>query len=256
MTSTTSLIDDLVTANHILANEGVVDAYGHISVRHPNHTGRYLLSRSRSPELVQTADILEYHLDGTAVGNSGEQPYLERFIHGAIYESRPDVQAIVHSHAESVLPFTVCPTPLRCVLHVASGMGSDDLPVWDIADRFGDTDLLVSQMEQGRDLARALRSHSAVLMRGHGFTVVAQSLADVVKTALYMPVNARVLATATQLGGAKPLSAGEIAVRARTKPDSPQMRRAWEYWKTRAAQARATRQDAPAADAGQLNKTP
>jgi len=237
MTPLMDLIDQLVTANHILANEGVVDAYGHVSVRHPDDANRYLLSRSRSPELVQAADIMEYRLDGTPVGSGGEQPYLERFIHGAIYESRADVQAVVHSHAESVLPFSVCPTPLRCVLHVASGMGPDDVPVWDIADRFGDTGLLVTEMEQGRDLARTLRARNAVLMRGHGFTVTGDSLANVVKTAVYMPVNARVLAAALQLGGAKPLSPGEIEIRSRVRADSPQMRRAWEYWKTRAEQA-------------------
>lgn len=228
------LICRLVTANHILAHEGIVDAYGHVSVRHPLHKDRYLLSRSRSPELVTADDIMEFTLDGRPANGSTAQPYLERFIHGALYEARPDVQSVIHSHAGEVLPFTICATPLRCVLHVASGMGETS-PVWDIADEFGDTNLLVTDMAQGRSLARTLASNQTVLMRGHGFTVGAPSLEDAVKAAVYMPLNARVLLAAQQMGEVRALSAGEIRIRNEVKPDSPQMRRAWEYWEQRAA---------------------
>src|SRR5216684_4447909 len=144
---------DVVIANRILAHEGVVDAYGHVSVRHPLDPTRYLLSRSRAPELVERGDIVEFDLEGKSVGGDTRAPYLERFIHGAIYEARPDVQAVVHAHAEEILPFGITDVPLRPVIHSGSFIGRH-VPVWDIADNFGDTDLLVRDMSQGRDLAR------------------------------------------------------------------------------------------------------
>src|SRR5262247_1705781 len=160
-------IGQLVIANRILANEGVVDAYGHVSTRHPDHPERYLLAWSRSPELVERADIMEITLDGAPVISDGRALYLERFIHGAIYEARPDVHAVVHAHAEDVLPFWITTTPLRPVIHSGSFMGVH-VPVWDIADNFGDqTNLLVPNMPQGRDLAQCLDSNSVALMRGH-----------------------------------------------------------------------------------------
>src|SRR3989449_2067842 len=166
MTEIDLAIRNLVVANRILANEGVVDAYGHVSVRHPLHPERYLLSRSRSPELVERGDVMEFMLDGTPVGGDTRPPYLERFIHGALYEARPEVQAVVHAHAEAVLPFTVSTTPLRPVVHMASFIGAR-IPGGDIRDSFGDTNLLVGDMAQGRDLARGLGSERVVLMRGH-----------------------------------------------------------------------------------------
>ena len=154
-------IRDLVIANRILAREDVLDAYGHVSIRHPLNADRYLLSRSLSPELVTGEDIIEFMLDGTPVSDT-RPGYLERFIHGAIYEARPDVHAVVHSHAEDVLPFSITRAPLCCVAHVASDMGNH-VPVWDIADKFGDaTNLLVINMAQGRDMARALGKNSVV----------------------------------------------------------------------------------------------
>ncbi|MDX3907641.1 MAG: class II aldolase/adducin family protein [Pigmentiphaga sp.] len=233
-----NLIRDLVTANHILADQGVVDAYGHVSVRHPGEPGQYLLSRSRSPELVEAGDIKLYHLDGTPVDDDGHQPYLERFIHGAIYEARPDVHAVIHSHAGAVLPFTVCDAPLVPVIHTASDMGHR-VPLWNIHERFGDTNLLVTCMEHGRDMACCMGEHRSVLMRGHGFTTTGRSLVEAVKAAIYMPENARVLMQAMQMGKVIPLTAGEIEVRRQVAPDSPQMQRAWEYWSRRAGIAAA-----------------
>jgi HCOMODA/2-hydroxy-3-carboxy-muconic semialdehyde decarboxylase len=139
---------DVVIANRILANEGVVDAYGHVSVRHPGDPTRFLLSRSLAPALVERSDVIEFDLEGKAVGGDARPPYLERFIHGAIYEARPEVQAVVHAHAEAVLPFTISTTPLRPVVHMASFIGAR-IPVWDIRDSFGDTNLLVVNMAQG-----------------------------------------------------------------------------------------------------------
>ena len=226
-------IRNVVVANRILANERVVDAYGHVSVRHPLDPGRYLLSRSRAPELVERGDVIEFDLDGKAVSGDARPPYLERFIHGAIYEARPDVQAVVHAHAEAVLPFTISTVPLRPVVHMASFIGAR-LPVWDIRDNFGDTNLLVVNMTQGRDLARALGPERVVLMRGHGFTAAARSLQEAIRMSVYMPLNARVLADALRLGEVTYLSRGEIEAHASMKPDDPSMYRAWEYWAVRA----------------------
>ncbi len=224
---------DVVIANRILAHEGVVDAYGHVSVRHPLDPTRYLLSRSRAPELVERGDIVEFDLEGKSVGGDTRAPYLERFIHGAIYEARPDVQAVVHAHAEAVLPFTISATPLRPVVHMASFIGAR-IPVWDIRDNFGDTNLLVVNTAQGRDLARGLGGARVALMRGHGFVAAGRSLPEAVRIGVYMPVNARVLLDALRLGEVKALSRGEIEAHASMKPDDPAMWRAWEYWAVRA----------------------
>ena len=224
---------DVVIANRILAHESVVDAYGHVSVRHPLDPTRYLLSRSRAPELVERGDIVEFDLEGKSVGGDTRAPYLERFIHGAIYEARPDVQAVVHAHAEAVLPFTISATPLRPVVHMASFIGAR-IPVWDIHDNFGDTNLLVVNMAQGRDLARGLGGERVALMRGHGFVAAGRSLPEAVRIGVYMPVNARVLLDALRLGEVKALSRGEIEAHASMKPDDPAMWRAWEYWAVRA----------------------
>ncbi len=224
---------DVVIANRILAHEGVVDAYGHVSVRHPLDPTRYLLSRSRAPELVERGDIVEFDLEGKSVGGDTRAPYLERFIHGAIYEARPDVQAVVHAHAEAVLPFTISATPLRPVVHMASFIGAR-IPVWDIRDNFGDTNLLVVNTAQGRDLARGLGGERVALMRGHGFVAAGRSLPEAVRIGVYMPVNARVLLDALRLGEVKALSRGEIEAHASMKPDDPAMWRAWEYWAVRA----------------------
>lgn len=225
---------DLVIANRILAHENVVDAYGHVSVRHPEDPKRFLLARSLSPEMVERGDVMEFDLEGNALGGDKRQPYLERFIHGAVYEARPEVVAVVHAHAEDVLPFGIASAPLRPVIHSGSFMG-EEVPVWDIRDRFGDTNLLVTSMPQGRDLAVRLGGNNVALMRGHGFVAAARSLIEVVRMSVYVPRNARVQMAAMQLGAVKPLSRGEIAARnAGYKPHSPETWRAWEYWATRA----------------------
>jgi ribulose-5-phosphate 4-epimerase/fuculose-1-phosphate aldolase len=234
MTDLDRALADLVIANRILAHENVVDAYGHVSVRHPENPRRYLLARSVSPEMVERADIMEFELDGTPVGGDARQPYLERFIHGAVYEARPEVLAVVHAHAEDVLPFGITAERLRPVIHSGSFMGAE-VPVWDIRDRFGDTNLLVTNVAQGRDLAATLDANNVVLMRGHGFAAAARSLIEVVRMAVYVPRNARVQLAAMRLGAVKPLSRGEIEARnVGYKPHSPETWRAWEYWATRA----------------------
>ena len=224
-----------MVANRILANEDVVDAYGHVSLRHPEDPKRFFLARSLAPELVEPGDIMEFDLEGNALGGDPRQPYLERFIHAAVYEARPDVMSVVHAHAEDVLPFGITAAPLRPVIHSGSFMG-ERVPVWDIRERFGDTNLLVTNMAQGRDLTKTLSTHSVALMRGHGFVAAARSLIEVVRMSVYVPRNARVQLGAARLGGeVKALSPGEIAARnAGYKPYSPETWRAWEYWATRA----------------------
>jgi len=227
-----SVVGDLVIANRILAREGVLDAYGHVSVRHPTKPDRYLLSCSRAPELVEKSDIAEYDLSGDPVQRDGRRSYIERFIHGGIYESRPDVLAVIHSHAEDTLPFSITKEPLRPVIHNASRMGSH-VPVWDIRDAFGDTNMLVSNVAQGRDLARALAQNSVVLMRGHGFAAAGAKLMEVVGLAVYLPKNARVLLNALRFGEVNSISDGELE-QIHHGPQPQDWKRAWEYWSRRA----------------------
>lgn len=230
---------DLVIANRILAHQGVVDAYGHVSMRHPTNPERFILSRSRSPELVDERDIMEFTLDGKVVGDDRRPPYLERFIHGGIYEARADVTAVVHSHAEETLPFGIAGVPLKPVVHVASSMGAS-VPVWDIAEKFGDnTNLLVVNQEQGRDLAKRLGQGRVALMRGHGFVAGGFTIQDVVRMSVYLPVNARVMTAAMRLNpNYKALAPGEIEGRGAFNPKAPESWRAWEYWARRAGVAK------------------
>jgi ribulose-5-phosphate 4-epimerase/fuculose-1-phosphate aldolase len=231
------LITELVIANRILANEDVVDAYGHVSVRNPEALGRFFLAHSKAPAFIEAADILEFNMDAEPVRSDPRPLYLERFIHAAIYEARPEVMAVVHAHAEDVLPFSITKAALRPVIHSGAFIGAE-VPVWDIAERYGDrTNLLVTNMDQGRDLARKLAEHNVALMRGHGFAAAARSLIDVVRMSVYLPRNARVQQKAMQLGELKPLSTGEINARAAGpgyKPQSPETQRAWHYWASRA----------------------
>ncbi|MPZ58971.1 MAG: class II aldolase/adducin family protein [Rhizobiales bacterium] len=227
-------VNDIVLANRILAHEGVVDAFGHVSMRHPHDPNKYLLSRARSPELVEHGDILEFSLTSDIVGERSGRPYLERFIHGAIYEANPEIMAVVHSHADEVLPYGISSVPMRSVIHTASECGGH-IPVWDIRDKFGDTTLLVANQDQGRDLARCLGKHRVALMRGHGFAAAGRTLNEVLKTSVYLPRNAKVLTTAIMLGGdIIPLSDGEIAARDFLGPGGADQTRMIEYWARRA----------------------
>lgn len=230
------LIEDIVAANRILAHEGIVDAFGHVSVRHPQDPSRYLLSRARSPELIEAGDIEEYALDGTPLSPRPRKPYLERYIHGAIYEARPEVISIVHSHARSVVPFSIVKERLRPVMHSCATIGPE-VPVWDARRRFGDTTLLVCDMPMGRDLAQTIGRGNAVLMRGHGSTVVGRSLKEAVYTAIYLEVNAKLQSEASRFGEVEFLSPGEIEkINSRLLDGLPGegFGRAWDYWCRRA----------------------
>src|SRR5256884_1482840 len=243
MGSLDTIIQELVVANRILAHEDVVDAYGHISVRSPDNPRHFFIARSLAPELIERDDIVELGLDGQPVREEARALYLERFIHAAIYEARPDIQSVVHAHAEDILPFGIAQaTPLRPVIHSGSFIGAN-VPVWDIADKFGDTNLLVTNMEQGRDLAKCLAENNVALMRGHGFASAGRSLIEVVRMSVYLPRNARALLHAKQLGGEiKYLRQGEIDARNRGyRPYSAETWPAWEYLAIKASRGHTPR---------------
>jgi ribulose-5-phosphate 4-epimerase/fuculose-1-phosphate aldolase len=239
MTDAYVIIEELVAANRILAAQGVVDAFGHVSVRHPERPERFLLARSISPELVNSEDIMEFTLEGVAVDSSGRKGYLERFIHGGLYEARPDVQSVVHNHSHSVIPFGLTEQKLQALVHSSGTIGSE-VPVWDARQNFGDTDLLVSSIEMGRDLARAFGNGNCALMRGHGCTVAGKSIREAVYTAFYLEVNAGLQLEASRLGKVNFLTPGEIEkVNARLSQGKPGegFDRFWEYWCRRAGVA-------------------
>jgi ribulose-5-phosphate 4-epimerase/fuculose-1-phosphate aldolase len=222
-----ALIDDLVVANRILANEGVVDGYGHVSVRNPADPNRYFLARAGAPALVTSADIVEYDLDSNATSGAGAG-YMERFIHGEIYKARPDAKAVVHCHCLDVIPFAAAKVPLRPMYHMGYFIG-EGVPVFDIREGAGATDMLVSTPALGRALARTLGPRSAALMRGHGAVVVADSLHVVVAKAYYLNVNARLQSEAIQLRGSDVtyLDPEEAKKAVQT------YERSWEFWKSR-----------------------
>jgi len=227
------LIEDLVAANRILADQGVLDGYGHVSARHEQDPGRYLLSRSLAPELVTAGDIMEYDLDSRPLDPRGRAAYLERYIHGEVYRVRPDVKAIVHHHAPSVIPFGASTVPLRPLYHMAAFLGGG-VPVFDIrAAAGGPTDMLVSSAALGQALARALGEHPAVLMRGHGAVVVGASLPQAVARSVYMEIDARVAAQAIALGGEVRYLDPEEARRAQAVVEAT-LGRPWELWKRKA----------------------
>jgi len=232
-TQNADLIQELVRANHILATENVVDSYGHISARSQTTPERYLLSCSRSPEQVTAPDIMEFDFAGQPTWNTDRTPYLERFIHGAIYAARSDVHAIVHSHATSVLPFSVTDRPLRPIMHTAGCIGHT-IPKWDIRQQFGHTDMLVRSNDTAEDLASALGMQSVVLMRGHGATIVGADIRRATITAVYLQISASVTLQALQLGAVEFLSDEEIAEAAKLFKNDSAIGRVWENLARRA----------------------
>ncbi len=231
------VIADLIAANHILAYEGVLDAFGHVSARHPDRPNHFLMSRSRSPALVDRDDIMEFNADGEPVDARGREPYGERYIHAGVFAARQDVHAVVHNHSPEVLPFSVSSTPLRPMTHIGGVLGGA-VPTWDIADKFGDdTNLLVVNMEQGADLAGALDKGPAILMRGHGAVVAGPSMRRLVYVALALHREAGLLMAARLLGDVRYLSPGENGKMSRLlapgAPTAP-LERAWQYWCIRA----------------------
>lgn len=222
-------LEELQTANRLLAHEQVLDGFGHISIRHPERPDRFFLSRSRSPELITVDDLMEFDLDCKPIDQRGRAMYGERPIHGAIYKTRSDVNAVIHHHAPPVLPFTFTKEKLRPVFHMGGVMGRE-VPSWDIRTKFGDTDLLVVTMDQGLDMARALGKARVLLMRRHGCTVVGTSLKQAVFTAVYTVDNAKLQLAGRQFGELEYLSDGEIDESGGLLTMPIAMDRAWEYW--------------------------
>jgi ribulose-5-phosphate 4-epimerase/fuculose-1-phosphate aldolase len=231
-----TVVSDLVAANRILAHHDVLDAYGHVSARNPDDVDTFFLSRSLSARQVGENDIMRFDLKGDAVGDDDRPPYLERFIHAAIYAARPDINCVLHSHTDDILPFTITSEPFRAVIRGVSDIGME-VPRWDIRTGFGDaTNLLVSTIDHGHDLAATLGEHSMVLMRGHGFTFCGRSVVRTVSTAVKLPRNARALLAALQLRGpVVAMSESEMASVSGADGrdlglDSPAERRGWNLW--------------------------
>jgi ribulose-5-phosphate 4-epimerase/fuculose-1-phosphate aldolase len=232
-------IADLVDANHILFNEQVVDAFGHVSARHPSLPERFLISRSMAPALVSASDIMMFDLSGEPVGEDTRPGYLERFIHSAIYAARPDVKAVVHTHSLSVIPFGVVKgRPLRPLCHMGGFLGSG-APVFEIRECAGcSTDMLIRNGALGEALAARLGNESVVLMRGHGVTVVGESIQQAVYRAVYTEKSAKLLLDSLPLGEITYLTPDEAD--AAEKSNQGQLARPWQLWK-RAADAAARR---------------
>jgi ribulose-5-phosphate 4-epimerase/fuculose-1-phosphate aldolase len=226
-----TLIEDLVAANRILSREGVVDGFGHVSVRHDSAPDVFLLARSMAPGLVTAADIMVFGLDGEALGADRRTAYVERYIHSEIYKAQPEVAAIVHSHSPAVIPFGVTAAKLRPIYHMSSFLGTD-VPVFEIRDTHGDaTDMLIRSPALGAALAASLGQATVALMRGHGNVVVGRSIPEVVFRAIYTEMNARLQADALRLGDGRVtyLSDGEAAASMAT--NAGVLTRAWELWK-------------------------
>lgn len=227
-------IRELVLANRILAREDVIDDFGHVSVRHPTDPGRYFLSRSRSPVAVTADDVMEFTLDGTPVDQRGRRMYAERAIHGTIYMARPEVTAVTHHHARSVIPFTVLPNlEMKPIFHMGSVIGPH-VPMWDSQPEFGDTNMLVDDLPKGHSLAKALGGARCVLLRGHGATCVGRSLREAVFVSVYMKHNAEMILASIPHGKPSWLTPGETEQTATMLLSDMPLARAWDFWITRA----------------------
>lgn len=228
-----SLVEDLVVASRTLAEHGVIDAYGHASARSDRNSQRYLMARNVAPELVTAEDILEYDLDSNPVDAKGRAVYQERFIHGEIYKARPDVMAIVHNHSPSVVPFACTGHEMRPIFHMSAFIGLG-VPSWDIRDAQKGTDMLVRTPQLGEHLAKHLGKHPAVLMRGHGSTVVAENIQRAVGRTIYLEMNARMQFQATVLAG----ESGDIVfmddAEVAANVSWQNYERSWDLWKSKA----------------------
>ena len=227
-----TLIDDLVAGSRILADHGVLDAYGHVSARSDKRPDHFIMSRSRAPALVTAGDLIEWNADSEAASGDKRKGFIERYIHGEIYRARPEVVAIVHSHSPSVIPFGVTKTKLRPVYHMGSFLWSG-APVWDMRKVREENDLLVRDRPLGAALAGALGKCNCVLMRGHGMTVIGASVQEAVFRAIYTEMNARLQIQATQLEGPIEFLSDEEGKRSAVS-NAGTIERPWEVWKRQA----------------------
>ena len=224
-------LEDLAAASRILADQGVFDAAGHTSMRHPAEPGIFLMSRSLAPALVTANDIMELTLDGEPRDATGRTPFVERFLHAEIYRKRPDVMAIAHGHSTAVIPFGLTATPMRATYHNAAFLAAG-VPVFDIRDKFGSSDIVISSPERGAALAEALGDKPVVLLRAHGFVAVGPSVPAAVFRAVFTEVSARVQLQAAALGG--PIAAlDEEEGRKADAINLATLGRSWELWKKR-----------------------
>ena len=225
------VLEDLAAASRILVDQGVFDAAGHVSMRHPGHPDRFLMSRSLAPELVTADDIMEFTLECEAMDPRGRNPFIERFLHGGIYKRRADVMAVAHGHSAAVIPFGLVATPMRATYHNAAFLAAG-VPVFDIRERFGATDIVISSAEKGAALAEALGDKAVLLLRAHGFVAVAPTLPSAVFRAIFTEVSARVQLQAAALGG--PMAAlDEEEGRKADAINLATVGRSWELWKKR-----------------------
>jgi len=227
-----ALIADLAAASRILAAQGVVDGFGHVSMRHPQAPDRYFMARSIAPALVTPADIIEYDLDSNPCNANGRGSFLERFIHGEIYKARLDVMSVVHSHSPSVIPFGLVDVPLQAMFHNAAFLAAG-VPVFDIKDKFGATDMLVSNGVKGVALAAAIGKKDVAMMRAHGSVACGPTLQTAVFRAVYTEVNARIQHWTLALAGGKPMAVldsdeGRLA----DVINQTAGMRAWDLWRT------------------------
>jgi ribulose-5-phosphate 4-epimerase/fuculose-1-phosphate aldolase len=224
--------EEIAVANRILSNEGVVDAFGHASVRHPTDPNRFFISRHRAPQLVLADDLIEFTLDYKPVKPTTLRMYSEGIIHGAIYQARPEVMSVCHHHSPAVLPFCISGAELVPVFHLGASMGAK-VPFWDQQDEFGDTDLLVKTAEEGASLARALGDNWTVLLRRHGATVAGTSIREMVFRTIYGCVNAELQWKAQQQGHVQRLTPGEAARGGGHNIKAGPLERAWDFWEHR-----------------------
>ena len=238
MSALVAVIEDLVAANHILSFENVVDAFGHVSARHPSKPDRFLLSRACFPKRVTPDDIMEFTLDGEPVDPRGRQVYLERFIHSGLYKANSGIQSVVHSHSLATIPFGAGGEKIRPMMHNCAPIG-EEVPIWDSRDKFGDTDLMVTNMEMGLDLAHVVGANPTALMRGHGAVGVGRSIQRAVYVSVKLQEAAMLQRDAARYKEVKYLSVGEIRKHMQSleeidnKP-SQGLNRAWQYWCERA----------------------
>ena len=223
------LLHQLIVTTRIMANEEVLDAFGHVSVRHPHDPKRYFISRHRAPELVELSDLIEMDLDSKPVRPTEARLYSERVIHGEIYKARPDVNAVVHHHAHAVLPYAISGREMVPVFHLGSVLGSK-VPFWDQRDEFGDTNMLVVKPEEGASLARALGPHWIVLMRRHGATVAGTDLRQLAFRTVFSCHNAKLQSQAMAHGHVDQLSPGEQKITEAGQLSPMPIERAWDYW--------------------------
>ena len=226
-----AVLEDLAAASRILADQGVFDAQGHTSMRHPAKPDVYLMSRSLAPALVTADDIMELDLDARPLDARGRSPFVERFLHAEIYRARPDVMAIAHGHSTAVIPFGLTGTPMRATYHNAAFLAAG-VPVFDIRDKFGSSDIVISTAERAAALAQALGDKPVVLLRAHGFTAVGPSIHAAVFRAVFTEISARVQLQAAALGG--PIAALDAEEgRLADAINLATVGRSWELWKRR-----------------------